>query len=78
MTLPYERRRAIEWAGETLRDLRSPRKDLQLWGGPVPEKLRQMADRILRHYPEPWQIDEAVEMDDLPVSDWIGKEPETD
>lgn len=78
MTLPYERRRAIEWAGEALRDLRSPGKDLQLWGGPVPEKLRQLAERILRHYPEPWQIDAAVELDDVAVSDWIAKEPNID
>ncbi|RYH69200.1 MAG: hypothetical protein EON54_02645 [Alcaligenaceae bacterium] len=75
MTLPYERRRALEWAGELLRDLRSPHKDHQMWDGSVPEKLRLAALRILRHYPEPWQIDAAVEMDDVPVDGWIAKDP---
>ncbi|WP_374684717.1 BPSL0761 family protein [Variovorax sp. ZS18.2.2] len=76
MTLPYERRRALQWAGETLRDLRSPHKDVELWGAPVPEKLRQLAIRILRHYPEPWQIAAATRMDDVAVSDWIAGEPD--
>jgi hypothetical protein len=66
MTVAYERRRAIEAAGEMLRALR---------GGPVPEKLRDLAASILRHYPEPWQIADATEMDDLAVCDWIAKEP---
>ncbi|QNK65811.1 BPSL0761 family protein [Variovorax sp. PAMC26660] len=76
MTLPYERRRALQWAGETLRDLQSPDNDLELWGGPVPPKLRQLANRILRHYPTAWQIDAAVKMHDLQISDWIAGEPE--
>lgn len=76
MTLPYERRRALEWAGEALRDMRSPHKDVELWGGPVPEKLRQLAIRVLRHYPEPWQLAAAVKMLNVVVSDWIANEPE--
>jgi len=75
MTLAYERRRALEWAGETLREIRQESKDMELWGGPVPEKLREMAKRILRHYPEPWQIEAATEMDDKAVCSWIAKEP---
>ena len=35
MTLAYERRRALEWAGETLREIRLESKDMELWGGPV-------------------------------------------
>ncbi len=41
----------------------------------MPEKLRDLAASILRHYPEPWQITDATEMDDLAVCDWIAKEP---
>lgn len=76
MTLPYERRRAIEWAGEALREIRDTGKDAEHWGGPVPEKLRQIAIRILRHYPEPWQIEATTKMDGLPVSRWIGRQPD--
>ena len=75
MTLAYERRRALEWAGQTLRELRQESKDMELWGAPVPEKLREVATRILRHYPEPWQIEAATEMDDQAVCSWIAKEP---
>lgn len=75
MTLPYERRRALEWAGEMLRDLRMAGKDEENWGGPVPEKLRDLAKRILRHYPEPSQIAAATLMDDVAVSHWISEEP---
>ena len=76
MTRPYERRRAIEWAGEMLRDIQMASKDEANWGGPVPEKLRALAVRILRHYPQPSQIKAAATMDAVPVSDWIGPEPE--
>jgi hypothetical protein len=75
MTMGYERRRALEWAGETLRDLVHQReKEVDLWGGPVPPKLRELAIRILRHYPEQWQIDAAV-MSVEPLNWWISEEP---
>lgn len=76
MTLPYERRRAIQWAGEILRELRSEHRDIELWGVPIPDKLREVAARVLRHYPTPEQIEAAIEMDDLPVCDWIAREPD--
>ncbi|RYH66097.1 MAG: hypothetical protein EON54_05200 [Alcaligenaceae bacterium] len=75
MTLPYERRRALEWTGEALRSMRSESKAMELWGAPVPDKLRDLAARILRHYPTPQQIEAATAMDDLPVSGWIAGEP---
>ncbi|WP_218511955.1 BPSL0761 family protein [Variovorax sp. dw_308] len=76
MTMGYERRRAMEWAGETLRDLVYQReKEKELWGGPVPPKLRELAKRILRHYPEPWQIDMAAQSEE-PLNSWISEEPE--
>ena len=75
MTLPYERRRALEWAGETLRELRSEARDIELWGAPIPNKLRELATQVLRHYPTPQQIEAAIAMDDLPISGWIAREP---
>lgn len=45
MTMPDERARALRFAGEILREMRS-RLD-------VPDDLRQQARFILRHYPEP-------------------------
>ncbi|MDM0110348.1 hypothetical protein QTH97_36060 [Variovorax sp. J22R24] len=70
-----ERRRALEWAGELLRDLAfQTERPKQIWGGPVPPELKMLAHRILRHYREPWQLDAAVESDD-PVCLWISKEP---
>lgn len=76
MTMPYERRRALEFAGELLRELAfQHEKHQELWGGSVPPKLRQVAHHILRHYPEPWQIEAAVKDDD-PLCWWISDEPE--
>ena len=76
MTLPYERRRAMEWAGETLRELAfQSEKEEEHWGGPVPPKLQELAKRILRHYPEPWQIASAVQSS-KPLNSWISEEPE--
>lgn len=75
MTVLSERRRALEWSGEALRDMRSDRNDIELFGAPVPAKLRELADRIFRHYSSPEQILAATEMDDVPVSGWIASEP---
>lgn len=75
MTMPYERRRALEWAGELMRELAfQPEKHKELWGGKVPPKLRDVARHILRHYPEPWQLDAAVNSND-PTCWWISDEP---
>ena len=76
MTLPYERRRALQWAGDTLHQLQSEARDIELWGAPIPDKLRELAARVLRHYPTPQQIEAAIEMDDLPISSWIAREPD--
>ena len=75
MTMAHERRRALEWAGELLRELAlQPEKQEELWGGQVPLKLQHVARHILRHYPEHWQIEAAV-MNDEPLRWWIGQEP---
>ena len=75
VTMPYERRRALEWAGELMRELTFlPEKHEELWGGQVPPKLRQLAHHILRHYPETWQLEMAVKSN-APLCWWIGEEP---
>ncbi|QDL36460.1 BPSL0761 family protein [Rhodoferax sediminis] len=43
MTMPSERTRALRWAGEFLREVRSSSE--------VPAPLREQARVILRHYP---------------------------
>lgn len=48
MTTPTERTRAIRQAGELLRDI--------FQSEAVPEALRVRAGRVLRHYPEEWQL----------------------
>ena len=48
MTMPHERTRALQWAGEFLREvMQSPE---------CPPALKHQAYMILRHYPEPHSI----------------------
>ena len=75
MSVAYERRRAIKKAGKVLRALRRERGETKFWGCLVSEKLRGLAASILRHYPEPWQIADATEIDDLAGCDCIVKKP---
>lgn len=52
MTMAHERRRALDWTGELMRELAlSLEKHEELWGGQVPPKLRQFAPRVLGHDP---------------------------
>ncbi len=57
--MPSERARALRFAGEILRELRS-RPD-------VPEELKQQAQLTLRHYPEPRDLQQMIhDLDCLP------------
>ncbi|MCY1546206.1 hypothetical protein D9M68_821940 [compost metagenome] len=59
MTMPDERARALRFAGEILREMRS-RAD-------VPEDLRQQSRVTLRHYPEPLDLKQMVlDVDRMP------------
>ena len=49
MTMPYERARALRWAGQLLSELQNCPE--------VPEENRSRADTILRHYPSTFEID---------------------
>lgn len=75
MTLPYERRRALEWAGDLLREIFQESKEVERWGAPIPPKLREAASRILRHYPQPSEIRDAANMDNVAACHWISEEP---
>jgi len=72
MTVGYERRLALDWAGEVLRELSAlPMDDEARWQVTV-AKLREEARHILRHYPEPWQI-EAATTSHMPLHEWISR-----
>jgi len=74
MTVGSERRLALEWAGELLRELGAlPSDDDAAWKVAV-AKLRDQARHILRHYPEPWQI-EAATKSNKPLNEWINHCP---
>lgn len=53
MTMPVERARALRFAGEILREMRS-RKD-------VPEDLKQQVRMTLRHYSEPADLLQMIQ-----------------
>ncbi len=53
MTLPAQRARALRFAGEILRELRS-RPD-------VPDDLQQKAQFILRHYPNSQDLQRMID-----------------
>lgn len=52
MTIPAERTRALKWAREFLLEIRNP----DMWPS-VPEELRHQALVILRHFPDPSEIE---------------------
>ena len=56
MTMPDERYRAVLYAEEFLRAIADPSITKR-----VPKELRQRARGILRHYPSPWDMQQAAE-----------------
>ena len=76
MTMPHERLRALQWAGELLRELAYERSKHQaLWGGQVPQELRRQALVILRHYPEDRELLHVAKWECPPWPKWIGLDP---
>lgn len=63
MTTPDERARALRFAGEILREMRS-RKD-------VPEDLKQQARMTLRHYPDPADLLQMIQDVDRMPRDFL-------
>ena len=56
MTLPCEEKRALKNAYQFLCDLLTAKETPK-----VPKRIRQMASRILKHYPVNYRIDELYE-----------------
>ena len=56
MTTPYERTRALLFAGELLAELANPLKTPS-----VPESVRERARHVLRHYPDRGYIIDIAE-----------------
>lgn len=54
MTLPDERYRAVAQTRQFLLDLLNPAKTPR-----VPKIIRQRAHSLLRHYPDPYHMDQA-------------------
>ena len=76
MTMPHERLRALQWAGELLRELAYDQSKHQaLWGGEVPPELRRQAVVILRHYPENHELLNVAKWECRPWPKWIGLDP---
>lgn len=65
MTLPYERRRAINNTRQFLVDLTDPKKTPR-----VPSAVRKEAFRCLRHYPGDYHMDEARKTAPDVFGDW--------
>ena len=62
MTLPYERRWAVDTTRQFLVDLQS---DLS-----APEAVRKEASRCLKHYPGDYYMDMAAELAPAVFGDW--------
>jgi hypothetical protein len=56
MTLPDERYRAVLAARHLLIRLMDPKETPR-----VPTEIRQQARNVLRHFPNPWDMDQASE-----------------
>ena len=76
MTMPHERLRALQWAGELLRELAYDQSKHQtLWVGQVPQELRRRALVVLRHYPEDHELLNVAKWECPPWPKWIGLDP---
>lgn len=69
MTLPYERKFAIDNTRELLYNLLDPKKTPR-----VPKSIRQEAGRCLKHYPSDYNIEEAQRLAPSVFGDWLQEE----
>jgi hypothetical protein len=65
MTMPNERRWAVNNTRKFLVDLQDPKKTPR-----VPRSVRQEASRCLRHYPGEYHMDEASEQAPKVFGEW--------
>ena len=59
MTLPYERTRAVLLTQEFLIELLDPKKTPR-----IPKHIRQQARSLLRHYPNPFEMEMVAKRED--------------
>ena len=65
MTLPYERRNAVNRTREFLYELLDPKKTPR-----VPKPIREQAYRCLKHYPLTFEMERAAEEAPDIFGDW--------
>ena len=65
MTLPFERRNAVNRTQEFMRDLLDPKKTPR-----VPRYVREQAYRCLKHYPLEYDMERAAEQAPDVFGDW--------
>jgi uncharacterized protein (UPF0147 family) len=65
MTMPNERRQAVNRTRQFLVDLIDPKKTSR-----VPRNVREQAYRCLKHYPGDWDMEEAAEQAPKVFGEW--------
>ena len=65
MTMPDERRRAVNYARDFLRDLLDPKKTPR-----VPRDIRRRAGSVLRHFPGEYHMEQAKEQAPKIFGEW--------
>ena len=65
MTMPNERRQAVNRTRQFLVDLMDPKKTPR-----VPRNVREQAYRCLKHYPGDWDMEEAEKLAPSVFGDW--------
>jgi hypothetical protein len=65
MTMNYERRRAVNQTRDFLTDLLDPKKTPR-----VPKAIRQEASRMLKHFPQDYDMEIAAEQAPGVFGDW--------
>lgn len=63
--MPYERKNAVLYTEQFLKDLRDPKKYPR-----VPKIVRQDAQRLLRHYPSTYDMEQAGEQAPDVFGEW--------
>lgn len=70
MTVPNERRNAVNWTREFLIALINPKATPR-----VPLEIRRRARSLLRHFPHPYEMDQTAQRYPETWGTWDGKRP---
>jgi hypothetical protein len=66
MTTPFERTKSLVWAGDFLEEIRKSTT--------APSDIKEMANRILRHYPSSMEIGSMAENFKNSIADYLDPE----